>query len=485
MTGVRTSLALSFGQEATTSVIGLASIMILARLLTPKDIGVFSIAAAVIALAHPLRDFGVGGYLIQEKDLTTERIQAAFAVTLLTSWLVAALIALGAVPIAHFYNEPGLTTVLWVLTLSLLAIPLAAPRLALLRRDMAFPALFRINVGAATVGPIVSVTTAASGFGPISLALGSVAVNVTTVALTFWNCPRRIPVGTGSQSWGRVFDFGIRSSATSLVTQMGMSAADLIIGRALGFTALGLYSRAIGLIRLFNQQVMGSVFSVALPAFAALIRTREDARAAYLRACSLITGIAWPFFAFLGLMAYPIVRAMFGDQWDEAVPPARILAAGGLVFHTLPLAGPVLLSVGRVDLMLRGEVMIQAGRILFIVLGALHSLEAVCVAQVGSFVLYVFIYCRGMLPLLDTSFGEVLRANLCSAVLTGLTMIGPVLVAFGLGLEPERPWLSLLMAAGLGAFGWVTGLFALRHPLKDELELGFIKACGLIHARRA
>jgi len=393
------------------------------------------------------------------------------------------LIALTAMPMARFYDAPKLATVLWVLALNFLLIPFAAPRLSLLRREMAFPTLFRIIVGAAFLGPIVSISTAASGLGPLSLALGSLAMNLATVVLALWLVPRRVPFGLGSQSWHRVFGFGIRSSAAAFVTQLGMNAGNLIIGRALGFTALGLYSRAQGLVNLFSQQVMSSIASVAFPAYAQLIRSGRDTGAPYLRTCGLITGIAWPFFAFLGLMAHPIIQAMFGDQWAAAVPLVRILAVGGLIYHALPLAGPLLVAAGRIDLMLRGEVVIQGGRIVLLVLAAFHGLEAVCLAQVVTYALYVLVYRHYLLPILDIRITEVLKAHRGSAMLMVCTMIGPVLVAAEVGLEPERSWFSLFLAAGLAAVGWITGVFAVRHPLCHELQLGYAKVRGFIGDR--
>ena len=67
MTSVRRALALSLVERYLTLAIALGSNMVLARLLTPDQIGVYSVSLAVIGLAQALRDFGVGSYLIQEK----------------------------------------------------------------------------------------------------------------------------------------------------------------------------------------------------------------------------------------------------------------------------------------------------------------------------------------------------------------------------------------------------------------------------------
>jgi O-antigen/teichoic acid export membrane protein len=67
MTSVRRALAISFIERYALIAISLASNILIARLLSPEEIGLYSVSLAVIGIAQVLRDFGVGGYLIQEK----------------------------------------------------------------------------------------------------------------------------------------------------------------------------------------------------------------------------------------------------------------------------------------------------------------------------------------------------------------------------------------------------------------------------------
>ena len=90
MPSIRKALALSFASKYSSLAIHTAAVMVLARLLTPAEIGVYSVGAAVVALAHVVRDFGVGNYRIQEKELTAERISAALDVVVLIAWAIAA-----------------------------------------------------------------------------------------------------------------------------------------------------------------------------------------------------------------------------------------------------------------------------------------------------------------------------------------------------------------------------------------------------------
>ena len=76
----RKSLAFSFLDRYATLVIGIVSSMVIARLLTPEEIGIYSVAMVLLGFVATVRDLGVGQYLVQEKDLTIDRIRAVWAV---------------------------------------------------------------------------------------------------------------------------------------------------------------------------------------------------------------------------------------------------------------------------------------------------------------------------------------------------------------------------------------------------------------------
>ena len=69
MTSVRRALAISFAERYALIVLALAGNMLVARLLTPEEIGIYSVSLAVIGIAQVLRDFGIGSFLIQEKEI--------------------------------------------------------------------------------------------------------------------------------------------------------------------------------------------------------------------------------------------------------------------------------------------------------------------------------------------------------------------------------------------------------------------------------
>ncbi|MBK9705052.1 MAG: oligosaccharide flippase family protein [Betaproteobacteria bacterium] len=106
----RKSLAFSFLDRYGSILISIVSSMVIARLLTPGEIGTFSVTMVLLMFVATVRDMGAGQYLIQEKNLTIERIRAVWAVQLGLGVALACLVLLVSYPVAIFYDEPRMLT---------------------------------------------------------------------------------------------------------------------------------------------------------------------------------------------------------------------------------------------------------------------------------------------------------------------------------------------------------------------------------------
>ena len=468
---IRKSLALSFAGKYSSLAIHTVSVVVLARLLTPEEIGVYSVGAAAVALAHMLREFGVGNYLVQERDLTQDRIRTAFGVALVIAWVMAAVLFALSGPVSDFYDEPGLRQVLRVLSVTFLLIPFGTPTLALLHRDMAFGRIYVVSVATALAHVTTGITLAALGFGFMSLAWAALAGTVMTVLIAAIYRPSVARLLPGFSEWRRVLSFGSYMSASSIVATIGMSAPDLILGRLLGFTAVGLFSRAAGVIQIFNRTVMHAVSPVMTPAFAAKDRRGDDLLGPYLRGTSYVTVLAWPFFIFLGFMAYPIIRILFGDQWDAAVPIIQILCLG-MIFRSLYYFDPsVFIGLGQVR---RNLIVILFSTSVFVplfFLGALHSLEAAALSSNVSVTVHFIVSHTYIRPVIGLTLSDVLGAVSKSFAVALLSAIVPAAVFFGMDMGPENLWMPFLIALlGTGTV-WIGAVFAVNHPLREEIAM--------------
>src|ERR1041384_2837636 len=118
MRGVARNFAFGFAERYFQAALALASSMALARLLSPSEIGVYSIAAVLTGLAQVFRDLGTGQLLIARGGLTAEEQGALLTISIIVGWSLALLLAALAQPLAAFYRQPGLAQVLRILSLN-------------------------------------------------------------------------------------------------------------------------------------------------------------------------------------------------------------------------------------------------------------------------------------------------------------------------------------------------------------------------------
>jgi O-antigen/teichoic acid export membrane protein len=366
----RQSFLFSFGEKYTLLVLNTIGAMILARWLTPAEIGVYAVGAVLVGLVQVLRDFGVGAYVIQETDLTTEKLRAALGVSMLIAWPLAALVLAASQPAAWFYHEPRLRTVLQLLAVNFLLVPFSAVALPCLRRQMRFGAIFAINFSQCAVQLACSVTLAMRGWGYLSLACGAVAGAAATVLATALCRPRELPWLPAWRGMRAIVSFGSISTAGTLIDEAGVAAPDLIIGKMTGIAEVGIYGKAMGVINVFNQLVTAAVSPVIYPLYSAQVRDGRDLRQAYLTTVSYMTALAWPFFAGVALFAQPLVRLLYGPQWDAAVPLIRVICIGSALYSMFSMARYLFVAMGKVKAQARLDALAVPVRIIAVLLAA-------------------------------------------------------------------------------------------------------------------
>jgi O-antigen/teichoic acid export membrane protein len=342
----------------------LAGTMIIARLLTPAEIGIFAVAAVFAAFASTFRDFGVAEYLIQEKELTSDKIRAAMTANIAVSWLMALLLIGTSGTVAEFYRHAGVAEVMRVQAINFLFIPFGAVTMAYFRRQLDFRPMFVASMLSNMTTFTVATLCALSGLGYMSLAWSSLAGVLVTVATSVWYRPADFPRLPGLAELRGVVRFGKYASGIYLFGQAGRSAPEIIIGRTLDMPSVAFFSRAGGLIELFHKTVLRAVMPVCLPYFAKSSREKGDIVSGYLRVVSYLTAIGWPFFTFLGFVAYGAIRIIYGPQWASSVPLAQILCASALVEVVHFLAKEAIIAAGHVDRSNSLQFWVQGSRIL-------------------------------------------------------------------------------------------------------------------------
>ncbi len=483
---IRRSLAFSIIDRYASIALSFAMTIILARLLTPKDFGIFSIAMSFVILANAFRDFGTGSYLLQAKHVTDERLQAAFTAVLATSALCGFALLLGTPAIVALYGDTQFWQLMPLFALNLMLGPFSIPGMILLQRNLSFDTLAGISLLTNVVNLIVVVVLASLGYGVMSLAWATLATSAVRI-ITIWivnPCFRAFRITL--RGWRDPFEFGAVSTATVILNMVYEYLPQLIIGRSIGLAAAGLFGRATSLCQLPDRLVISALHPVLLPALARQRHAGADLKPSYLLALSHMSALQWPILLGLALLAEPAVFILYGPQWEEVAPVARIMALAALVMFPAFMTYPTLISLGRVRDTLWMSLISLPPSMILIFVASPFGLEAVAATQFISAPVQVFVAISFIGRRIGVSWAEIAGAVWRSAVIAICSGAVPMLVIWSQGGPRfDMPFANLLLA-GLGAAaGWGVGLHLTKHPLLEELrrvlllagrQLGWLRA---------
>lgn len=475
----RRALLWSLAERYAGFIVGLATTLILARLLTPAEVGVYSVCAAFSAMAALLRDFGVSEYLIQERELTPEKLRSAMAVALVMAWTLGVLVLVLRDPAARFFGEPAVAAVLTVMALNFFILPLSSPAFAMLNRELAFRQIFFLQTVCTVVHGTTALTLAGAGFGPMALAWAPVAAVVAQTTILAVIRPRETFVMPSTVALRPVLKFGMTYMTSRTVENLAENAHEPIIAKVFGFASLGLFSRAMGMVDLFRKNVTDAFVRVATPAFAARHRAGQPVDKALLHATTVFTALSWPFFGFIALAAPEILRVLFGPAWAGAAPLATILALAAMPGALCEFVPQMLSTTGHVARRLRLALAGSAIHIAAVAGAAWWGLQAMAAAFVVSSLAILVLNAFHLRAAIGLPLSALPRAAASSATLALLCAAAAGAVLWATRAAALPGLFGLLAAGATGALTWLAVAKAVRHPAVDELHV----AVGILRGR--
>ncbi len=466
----RRALVFSFLDRYAALVLTIASSMVIARLLSPADIGIFSVTMVLVSFASTLRDMGAGQYLVQARELTPTHIRATWTIMLGTGAGMALLVLVAAYPVASFYKEPRMATIMAIVALNFLINPFGSMTYAWLMREMRFETLAVMRLFSSLAGAVTAAVLAWQDWGPLSLALGNLAATIVNAAIGTWYRPAHFGWLPGRQGVRPALKFGGTAAFSSLLVDLTSGAPELLLGRLQSLSAAGYFSRANGLAMMFQRLVLDATNVVALPTFAREFRSMGNVREPFLRATAYVTALGWAFFVGLAIAAYPTVRVLYGDQWDASVDVVRVLAVGMCIGMPMAMVQPALLALGKPGVILRTNLRLVPVQLGAIAAGASVSLLGAAIGFAGTQCLALVLWARAARRELGIDWTPFFDALRRSALLAGVVSAAPLLAMVVVPHLGLGKLVLLLTTAAMGVLLFVLAAHWLRHPIDEEVQ---------------
>lgn len=377
--GVKWTLLQASGGQA----ISLLLFLVLARLLEPRVFGIMAIAAIFVALFDALLDQGLGAAIVQRGELTEEHLDAAFWLQLSLGLLLALLVVFFSSFAATIFGQPDVANVLRVLSIGLWIGALSRVQAAILRRRFEFRSLALRTVGASSIGGLVGIGMAATGFGVWSL-VGQQIANRIAEVIILWSVSSWRP--SLRLRWGRIkelYSFGVNVTGSNLLAFLNMRSDDFLIGYFLGPVSLGLYAVAYRALRMMIGLFSSTLSPVAFSAFSRLQVHRPRLVKGIYKANRLISFVSFPLFGWLLIFAPDVVRFAFGEKWAPAIPVMQILSLNALLVSVVQLNSQAVLAMGKARLILALDTINTAANLVAFALAVRWGILAVAAAFVA------------------------------------------------------------------------------------------------------
>src|SRR5712691_2570431 len=170
---IRGGFAKALAQGASL-VLRMGSLMVLARLLAPRDFGLVGMVAAFTGVLNLFRDFGLSSATVQRLNVTDDQISTLFWINVLVGVILGLLLMAMAPVVVIFYHEPRLLWVTVILAAAFIFNGAGVQHTALLERQMRFTALATIDVISLVVSTFIGISIAVAGFGYWALVAAAV-----------------------------------------------------------------------------------------------------------------------------------------------------------------------------------------------------------------------------------------------------------------------------------------------------------------------
>ena len=325
------------------SFIAAGKIVVLARLLTPTDFGIFALVLIALGLSESMTETGINTTIIQSKQSIKYYLDTAWVISILRGLIISLLMMGIGWLMQGFYKQEGLFLLVGFTSLVPFLRGFINPAIVSWQRELRF---FRDSMYTLSLTVVEAVTTIilALIFHSVFALIGGVIVSaifeVVFTFVMFQERPRFQYLHSRANEilwnmWGL--------NAMTILNYVTENIDDVIIGRVVGTSGLGIYHNSYALSHRLNLQFAKSIQHSTFP-----IYVKMDEKVRLRKAFFKTLFLSMAGFIVLGvpLLFFPklVVDILLGAKWSEAIPVLPWLVVAGLIHSVVTIASAVLVA---------------------------------------------------------------------------------------------------------------------------------------------
>lgn len=419
-------------------VLQFGGIIILARLLSPSEYGIIGIMAVFISVADIVIDAGLCGAIIKKENVRDIDYSTLSTFNLIVSIIIYLIYYLSAPLLAEYYEQPTLTSLLRVYSLSILIFAITIAPKAKLTKSLRFKTLSLISIISGTLGLIAAIVLACNGYGPMSLVMQYLTNAIVSSILTLYFSKFHISFGFSKDSFVEQFSFGFNTTIANTLKSVSENIYNNIIGKTANLMQTGYFTQSLKLMNVpvgfFYSLIDGTYFPVL-----SQIHNEEEFREKMKDVNNKTLSIVLLLFSFGISLNKEIVYILLGEKWIDMSWSLFMLLISGLFITWGNIGRNIIKSTGKTFLILKYE------SIVFII----SILCLVSIYKLGYEVIVSSYLAISIIKSIYINYlaGKIIKYNLVEQIapLRSIAFFSILMILINTYIKVENYWLSLII----------------------------------------
>lgn len=440
--------------------------LVLARLINPSEFGIVGLITIFIAISTSFADSGFGSALIRKTDCTPTDYSTVFYFNLMVSGFAYLILYLGAPAIASFFDEPRLTPITRISSLTIVAGAVGTIQRVLLTKDINFKTQAKITTISSVLAGVIAIALAYKGMGVWSLVWRNVIGSVLNSLLLWLQGKWRPLLVFSKKSFNELFGFGSKLLISGLIDTLYRNIYYPIIGKCFSSATLGFYSRAETFSHLFSNTLTANIQRVSYPILASIQDDMKQLKAGYRKIIKSTMLVTFTLMLGLAAVAKPLIIVLIGEKWLPCVPYLQLMCFSSMLYPLHAINLNAINVRGRSDLFLKLEIIKKSISVPLIFVGIYFGVEALLIGRIITSVISYFLNSYYSATLINYPTKEQLADILPLLLIASCVS----LLVWGITFCPLKNWFILFLQISAGMVLTIGAYELIRHPNYKELK---------------
>lgn len=338
--GAALAVALTWSLRA----IGLLSVFIMARLLTPSDFGVVGLAMTAVAMVEMFSYLGLWQALVRLPDPDRSHLDTAWTIQLGMFASLALVLFAIAGPVADFYREPRVEAVIYALSLRFLMLGLSNIGTVAWERDLDFGRDLKMRAGARLLSFGVTIVLALWLQSYWALVAGMIAQSMFQTIASYVMHPFRPRFSIERRRELLGVSLWIFAGIMAQIVQSQIER--IVVGRTATTASVGAFAVSKDLSSILTQEIATALNRVTFVQTSRGGAFNEQGS----RLATMLGGYAMmaaPMGLGLAAVSQSFIAVFLGSQWDAAASLVVPIAAASAVMAVYKLVASSLSAGGH------------------------------------------------------------------------------------------------------------------------------------------